>query len=128
MALLQLSRLVRAQPPAEAQAQAQERTAVQGLVDALAVRLRGAVIGFNTSELTTTVTSLSRLRHYDGPLLRTIAALAVESVAHMQLHHAAGMLWAYGRCVRAPLWAVGRATGGSMHGRMVVARPTAEAI
>lgn len=93
-ALWRLSYLVTAEdPPSDARS----RTEAYDLAGSLAERLRVAVLGFPPAELAVTATSLARMQHFDGELLRAIEAAATASQPYMQLHHAAGLLWAFGR-------------------------------
>ncbi|KXZ49010.1 hypothetical protein GPECTOR_23g10 [Gonium pectorale] len=92
-ALVHLSRLVAEEPPSDDL----ERQLVAVLVDELTARLRGGLRALPQAELAATVCALSRMRAFDGPLLREAAALAREDARELSAWQAAGLVWSFAR-------------------------------
>ncbi|GLC41744.1 hypothetical protein PLESTB_000682200 [Pleodorina starrii] len=92
-AIVHLSHLVSEEPPDGDV----ERQLLAGLLDQLTQRLRGGVGELGWGLAAATVCAMSRLRCYDGPLLREVAAAAREAAAELTARQTAGLVWAFGR-------------------------------
>ncbi|KAG2501508.1 hypothetical protein HYH03_000015 [Edaphochlamys debaryana] len=95
MAVCRLSQVVAEERPVGDQ----ERQAVASLADDLTQQLRGQVHVLGPNLLTALVCGMTKMRVYDGPLLREAAAAAREAAAAGALapRHTAGLVWAYAR-------------------------------
>ncbi|GIL86673.1 hypothetical protein Vretimale_11491 [Volvox reticuliferus] len=92
-AVVHLSHLAAEEPPDDDV----QRQLLAGLLDDLTQRLRGSARQLSQGLLAALICAMSRLRCYDGPLLREAAAVAREAASELTMRQAAGFFWAYGR-------------------------------
>ncbi|GIL57214.1 hypothetical protein Vafri_12422 [Volvox africanus] len=92
-AVVHLSHVVAEEPPDDDV----QRQLLAGLLDGLTQRLRGSARQLSRGLLAALICAMSRLRCYDGPLLREAAAVAREAASELTMRQTAGFFWAFGR-------------------------------
>ncbi|GLI67616.1 hypothetical protein VaNZ11_011862 [Volvox africanus] len=92
-AVVHLSHVVAEEPPDDDV----QRQLLAGLLNDLTQRLRGSARQLSRGLLAALICAMSRLRCYDGPLLREAAALAREAASELTMRQTAGFFWAFGR-------------------------------